>query len=377
MKKQLSKERLSNLLQADKIEDLTLEQIEQFFLEETDIAAFAPDGICQTDPRSGDRIVYNSARARRPHDNRSAAPKQGDSEKKCLICQGKTTRIIDKTELSEGFTFINKNLYPIFYPSQKTDKQQEEGEAASNPVEGAGASGFHFLQWTSSYHDRDWHNMPLSDSLIVLKRLAALEKKLLEGRIKYVSIIKNYGHLVGGSLVHGHQQIGASNIMPNRYRQNKIFQDEHDETFSAFMVRENPKDLLIRDYGPAVLITPYFMRRPYDMMLIIKDSRKSYLHMLDEEECGAAVKGWRDAIRIILTIMPQIDKEIAYNVVTHNGPGAGLYFEFLPYTQEMGGFEHLGLYLCQGNPSAAAAHAREVLESDLMERFGREDADEG
>jgi hypothetical protein len=39
-----------------------------------------------------------------------------------------------------------------------------------------------------------------------------------------------------------------------------------------------------------------------------------------------------------------------------------LYFEFLPYTQEMGGFEHLGLYLCQGNPKECAHIARELLE---------------
>jgi hypothetical protein len=39
-----------------------------------------------------------------------------------------------------------------------------------------------------------------------------------------------------------------------------------------------------------------------------------------------------------------------------------LYFEFLPYTQEMGGFEHLGLYLCQGNPLQSAQTAREFLD---------------
>ena len=33
--------------------------------------------------------------------------------------------------------------------------------------------------------------------------------------------------------------------------------------------------------------------------------------------------------------------------------------------QEMGGYEHLGLYLCQGNPITAAAHAREILTQDL------------
>ena len=84
---------------------------------------------------------------------------------------------------------------------------------------------------------------------------------------------------------------------------------------------------------------------------------------VSHEEQRAVADGWRDAIRIMLTIMPKIGKETAYNVTTHNGDGSGLYFEFLPYTQEMGGFEHLGLYLCQGNPIASAQTAREILSS--------------
>ena len=48
-------------------------------------------------------------------------------------------------------------------------------------------------------------------------------------------------------------------------------------------------------------------------------------------------------------------------MVTFNGPGAGLYFEFLPYTQEMGGYEHLGLIMCQANPAAVAEHLRSVV----------------
>ena len=65
--------------------------------------------------------------------------------------------------------------------------------------------------------------MPLEDRVIVLQRLAALENKLLEQSGQYVSIIKNYGRLVGGSLSHGHQQIGVSNILPNRIRQDQQF----------------------------------------------------------------------------------------------------------------------------------------------------------
>ena len=204
--------------------------------------------------------------------------------------------------------------------------------------------------------------MPTKDRVIVLQRLAALESKMMSDPDSYVSIIKNYGHLVGGSLAHGHQQIGVSNIIPNRIRQDQKFKKEKGETFSNFLLQKNPTELLIRDYGPAVLLTPYFMRRPYDMTLILKDTSKSTLHSLNNDELTAIGDGWRDGIRIMLSIMPRIGKEPAYNVTTHNGPGAGLYFEFLPYTQEMGGFEHLGLFLCQGNPPDCARTSRELLD---------------
>ena len=360
MLRHLSIETLEKITRCKDLAGLSPDDFKTLFLEEKNISQFAPDGFCQQDPRNGDWIVYNSARARRPHDNKTINAQTLEA-KPCLICSGQTTQVLDVAQLSEGVTFINKNLYPILYPDGRFAEKGFEPQADLGFGKGRAAHGFHFLQWTSSYHDKDWQNMPLADRVIVLQRLALLEEKLLSIPGMYVSIIKNYGQLVGGSLVHGHQQVAASNILPNRFSQDKKFMEETGEVFSAYMLRENPDELLIRDYGPAVLLTPYFMRRPYDMFLILKDTTKSCLHSLNKDELAAVANGWRDAIRIMLSVMPRIGKETAYNVTTHNGPGAGLYFEFLPYTQEMGGFEHLGLYLCQGNPLGSTQTTRELL----------------
>jgi galactose-1-phosphate uridylyltransferase len=238
------------------------------------------------------------------------------------------------------------------------------------------ASGLHLLQWTSSQHDRDWHNMAQCDRVVVMERLAALERMLLTGSDQlpavegaqdrpagdsFVVIVKNYGHLVGGSRIHGHQQIAFTKIMPRHFRDNARFEREHGETFSSTVLRETPPGLVIRDYGPALLLVPLFMRRPYDMLLVVKDVNKRYLHDLGEQELEAIAEGWHDAIRAIREIMPRIGREVAYNVITSNGPGAGLYIEFLPYTQEIGGVEHLGLFVCQELPEQAAACLRDVI----------------
>lgn len=365
MPQQMNRKSLKHLLQAESLDRMTYEELASYFREDLN-QGFLPQNFYCIDPRNGDRVVFSSARMHRPHDNQppptSVANSSGELE--CPICNGQTTKVIDVADLSQGFTFINKNLYPIFFPAPKTQPLHTVPGNALENIEQGTASGFHFLQWTSSVHDHDWQNMPLADRIVVMRRLAALEHKLITTAGGYVSIIKNFGHLVGGSLTHPHQQITLSGVIPNRHHQNKLFMEQHHEAFSAYILRENPSEFLIRDYGPAVLLTPYFMRRPFDMLLIIKDAEKSYLHQLSEDELNAVVDGWQDAIRVMLAVLPEMGRERAYNITTHNGPGAGLYFEFLPYTQEMGGFEHLGLYVCQGNPRAAAGHARDLLAVD-------------
>jgi galactose-1-phosphate uridylyltransferase len=284
--------------------------------------------------------------------------------------------VIDVANLSEGFTFINKNLFPILYPvGDEAISLAEDGDM----IQGGHAYGLHLLQWTSSYHDKDWQNMPLEDRVVVMKRLALLEQKLLfesdksisvaetwDGQKEahgFVSIIKNFGSLVGGSLAHGHQQIAYSNIMPRKFQNNLSFLQRHRKYFSEFLQQKNGTELLVKDYGEAVLLVPYFMRRPYYMMLLMKDVTKQYLCELTPAELTALAEGWHDAIGAILEIMPLIGKEPAYNVTVNNGPGAGLYVEFLPYTQEIGGFEKLGLWVCQDNPQNVAAQLRHTVHS--------------
>jgi len=350
MTQQLDRSTLANILRSDDVETLSFPDLVKLFREEVD--DFLPDGVYQIDPRNGDRVVYHSRRSRRPHDN---APSPSEiPERECAICRGNTTGVIDVADLSEGFTFINENLFPVLYPFEFEEREQEQ------------AYGLHFLQWTSSQHGKDWHNLAVSDCVIVMERLAALEKVLLteapKDREGFVVMIKNYGRLVGGSLSHAHQQIAFSNVMPRHFQDNQRFEEEHKETFSAYLLRENPSELMIKDYGPAVLMVPYFMRRPYDMILLIKDADKQYLHQLNEKEIEVTAAGWRDAARAFYEIMPRIGREVAYNVIVSNGPGAGLYFEFLPHTQEIGGMEHLGLFVCQELPEIAADRLRKFLE---------------
>ena len=122
MEQQLKRNALNRLLQATDITVISEVQLQQLFYKEDTIQSYIPDGIAQIDPRIGDRIIFNSACSQRPHDTRPEEQVHLDtsSQKDCVICDGNTTGIVDLADLSQGFTFINKNLFPMLCP-EKTD----------------------------------------------------------------------------------------------------------------------------------------------------------------------------------------------------------------------------------------------------------------
>ena len=160
----LDHEKLQPILQCERLESLTTERLEGLFREEEQIGRFLPDGVYQVDPRDGAVVVFNAARSRRPHDNAEPPTEPEEDGANDPVCRGETTGVIDVAPLSEGFTFINKNLFPVLYPFP--DGQPEAATGGNG--DGLQPRGMHFLQWTSSYFDRDWYNMPQSDRLIAI-----------------------------------------------------------------------------------------------------------------------------------------------------------------------------------------------------------------
>ena len=381
MNRALTPEQIEAILESTDIGELSMSDIAERFRRENGMAAAAPDGLWACDPRTGTLVVFNPARARRPHDW-SAAPEKAESAKPCPICEGKTTGILDVHPLSEGVTFINKNLFPCFYPhtgGTAAPQTVVPGKGApANIATSNTASGLHFLQWTSSVHRRDWHNLPPEDAAIVLRRLAALEHKLLtesEGLMPetteynpgcrtfgFVSIIKNYGAPVGGSLAHGHQQIVHSNLMPAALHNDREFLLRTGQSFAAHLQGETPASLVVRDLGAARLLVPYYMKRPYQSVAVPSDTRKRFLFELTDAELSSLAALWCDAVRAMVEILPRLGKDAAYNVLIHNGPSGGLYIEFLPYSQETGGYERLGLYVCHETPEVAAETLRRFFQ---------------
>ena len=212
--------------------------------------------------------------------------------------------------------------------------------------------------------------MPLGDLQVCVERLAVLEEKLTHEAGGYMppsdneadtfgcfSVIKNWGSAAGASLSHGHQQIAFSNIMPQRAFSNWSFFRRHNRTFAQYLVAENPAELTVAEWGRWRLVVPYFMQRPLSVMLLPTGGSVRHLYQLTAQDRLDLAAALQASIRALLVLIPAYQRPPAYNFVLHSGPGNDLYLEFFPN----GGFERLGLWICQERPQRAAQMLRQAL----------------
>lgn len=154
MTRQIDPQTLKSLVEVEDIKTISGQALADLVRQDTDIQQSLPDGVCQIDPRNGDRIVYASRRAARPHDNRPAARDEVLPERPCPICLGTMTAVVDLAGLSEGFTFINKNLFPMVYPIEEfSSRRTGLSEAEAGAKGQRSVNGLHFLQWSSSFQE--------------------------------------------------------------------------------------------------------------------------------------------------------------------------------------------------------------------------------
>lgn len=390
----------------ENLDALSYDQLVSVVEESEEILRNCPEGYCTFDPRNGIRVTYSLSRTTRPHDN---APQEGRdpclgdratqassaktrlfpmaTPEQCFVCRGETTPAVDVVPLSSGFTFINENLFPMLlghrngapelngsWVERSRDAELSGGPPARSPDRrgssdaaffGTGpALGHHWLQWTSSDHYADYHNMPPDDIAVGLERLGHLEEKVLhspesgmprraDGHYGHFGVIKNVGRLIGGSVSHGHQQMIHTNILPQRIEQDAEFMIRTGKSLAAFLLETNPRRLLIRDFAECVALVPYFAKRPLEAMILPKQNRQN-LHELRSSEIAALAAALRTVCSCVVDLMVEMGREVAYNLVFHTGPIGRLYVEMLPWTQEIGGYEQLGIYVSQASPLITA-----------------------
>ena len=357
---------LKHLIKTENIHESSYRNLLQDAHDDKDLLANLPEQMIRFDPRNGRKIIYSIARSKRPYEKIPPTPASGATS--CPICQGNTTKIWDVAPLSQGHTFINENLYPILFPFQIDSWGIVEDKSNVN--------GMHFLQWLSTDHDAELYNMPPSDIAICLQRLAALEKHLLTQDSPapilfppcrgYVSIIKNFGKRVGSSLEHGHLQIIHTNTLPPSVEQNISFYKKNGYGFSTLLQQNPVENLIIHKEQDLTVLTPFCIKRPLETTIVFHDTNVQYLHQIPSNVLEQLGNAFHIISKNILEIMLQIGREPACNILFHTGDIGGMYIEFLPHTQELGGFEHLGLYTCMTTPEQSTEFYKNINVENLL-----------
>ncbi len=334
------------------------EDVSKILKEDDKINASLPDNYV-IDPRNNLIIIYAPHRAKRLSEERIEAP-ISDSGGRCVICDNlDEIPILMQKELVDLVTpdgekarsFINANLFQYIQPSGISHYGQPHLEVMK---------GGSFVMWLSNAH-QDLHELSYGDNKAGLDLIADFEKILLHSKNGFKSqsgnvdhyghfqIIKNKGKAVGGSVEHGHYQMVFLSFLPKRTVEDQYFAEKEGQSFARFIREKNPTKLKIKDYGDVLMVVPdCAMKRPLDAMIFPKDTSKNYLHDLNDSEREGVARALCDSTKALSVVMPRMGREFAYNLEFHTS--TGFYIEILPYTQENGGLENMGIYICQSSP---------------------------
>lgn len=303
--------------------------------------AYPPNRAVAHEPRDGFPIVYSETRAQR-----LSIP-----EHVCVVCDGQTCPAVDQTGLPcNDLAWFTPNLYPITFPHETT---------------GADSRGIHLVHWSTLRHDGGLAGADDATAAALLQHLARAEEFLLhhapadfpdrgDRHRGHVGIVKNRGRRVGGSVEHDHQQILLSAAIP--------VEPARTMGLAERLLAEATDGLVVeRVDGGATTLVPPFMRRPLHAFIVPHSEPVGWLHHLQAGVLEAVSLAIAHLTAAADTVMTERQGEPAWNLVLHTGPGVVPLVELRPFTQPLGGYEHLGLYLCEETPNTSAGRLREAL----------------
>lgn len=317
-------------------------------------SAHPPDPQAADDPR-GLPIAYSEARAGRPIGQQDA----------CAVCDGRTCPAADVLELPGGdAAWLTPNLYPIVYPFA--------------PGPARAPRGLHLVHWSSLRHDGGLSGADPRTAAAIVAQWARAEEWLLhhadasfpesgagdDGRMHrgHCGLVKNRGRRVGGSVEHDHQHVLLADV--------PFAEPPAARGLVEALLRDlSPERVVDEVDGRALTMVPSFMRRPLHAFLVPlapgggarRAARAGWLHHLDDDGRDAFALALARLAAAVTREMQRRSGEPAWNMILHTGPGQAPLLELRPWTQPLGGFEHLGLYLCEERPETSAGRLREAL----------------
>jgi UDPglucose--hexose-1-phosphate uridylyltransferase len=336
------------------------------------------------DPIQRRWVIIATDRARRPTD---FVPEAEPRESKfCPFCPGSE----DKTPpeifaFRENGTEANRPGWQLRAFSNKFPaldikaEAERHGMGRYDMMSGVGA---HEVIVETPDHYAHFAEMPLEAVHLVLRAWQSrLNELLKDGRLKYVVIFKNHGHLAGASLAHPHSQIIATPVVPRTVSMELTAAKEHFAEkerciFCDIIFEEREKQVrVIHENDDFVAITPYASRFPFEIFLAPRQHAHNFGEVADEQLLSLA-----GFLKSILARLKTALNDPPFNLIMHTAPNTHTtlqrsgfwetlredwhwHLEIIPRLTRIAGFEWgTGFYINPTPPEDAARALRELPE---------------
>lgn len=324
------------------------------------------------DPIVGRWVIISKERGKRPSD--FVVEKEAAKGGFCPLCPGHENTTPKEVLAygrdhgepnTPGWTVrVVPNKYPALMIEGGLDK---EGEGVFDKMNGVGA---HEVIVETPNHDESLAELPTDRLVQVLyayrDRIVDLSRDM---RFKYVMVFKNYGASAGASLEHSHSQLIALPVVPELVTEElqgaKLYFNYKERCVYCDIIRQELTQgiRLICENRDFVTVAPYAPRSPFEMWVLPKKHRSSYVEMTDSEFLGLA--------EIFSETFKRLDgaiQHVPFNYVLHTNPLKEnmldyfhWHFEIMPKLTMIAGFEWgTGFYINPVPPEDAAKFLREL-----------------
>jgi UDPglucose--hexose-1-phosphate uridylyltransferase len=325
------------------------------------------------DPILGRWIIIAKERSKRPtdfavdnHESRGGfCPLCPENEKTTpneVLVYGRNAGLMANTP---GWKLrVVPNKYPALVIEGDLDKQ---GEGLYDRMNGIGA---HEVVIECPDHSVRFSFLPHHQMLLTFRafkeRIADLAQ---DERFAYVMVFKNNGRAAGASLEHSHSQLVALPVMPRMLAAeldgSKSYYAYKDRCVFCDIIRQEMRDKvrLVCENNRFVTITPWAPRTPFEMWILPKKHRSSYIEQ-DESSLSDLTEIFSETLRRLDACIPGIP----YNFVLHTQPLRSKslehyhwHFEIVPKLTNIAGFEWgTGFYINPMPPEDACSYLREI-----------------
>jgi UDPglucose--hexose-1-phosphate uridylyltransferase len=251
------------------------------------------------DPVHGHWTIIAAGRGKRPFEFPAPETPTKGAAADCPLCPGREDRTppqivaVDlagrSVQDSSWSVRVVPNLFPALGP------RPADRDAAPDLFASRTGYGTHEVVVESTRHDRGLGALSTDQAVRALEvcrqRIGELAA---DPRIEYVLLFKNRGRAAGASLTHPHLQIMATPVVPETVERERDAVRRHRQStgeclFCEIVRRETDSGIRsILDNGEFVAIAPYASRVPFEMMILPRRHRESFVDLKSAELHGLA-----------------------------------------------------------------------------------------